>query len=91
MVTEFCISPRAFKQSEFYRRDFKIYWRDIFKKFQDKTVVVSEYDQNKIKKNAINMIMTYYRIMSYRSFYKKVLGEKIREKVITGNKIKVSS
>lgn len=43
------------------------------------------------KKQAIALAMNYYKIMSHRTFYKKVLGEKIVEKkVVTGNKIKVS-
>jgi len=60
--------------------------------FQDKNSVVSEEDKNRIKRYAINAINQYYRIMTYRSFYKKVLGEKIREKTLTkGNVIKTSA
>lgn len=59
--------------------------------FQDKTTVLDEAEENKIRKNAMNIVNQYYRIMSYRSFYKKVLGEKIRERVITGNKVKFSN
>lgn len=60
--------------------------------FQDKNSVVSDEDKNRIKKYAINAVNQYYRIMTYRSFYKKVLGEKIREKVVVkGNVVKSSA
>ena len=43
------------------------------------------------KKTAIYATLQYYKILSYKSFYKKVLGEKIVEKKIVGNtKIKSS-
>jgi len=32
------------------------------------------------KRQALSMALQYYRIMSYKTFYRKVLGEKIREK-----------
>lgn len=61
------------------------------KSYQDKTVVVDEIEKAKMRKNALAIVNQYYRIMSYRSFYKKVLGEKIREKVVKGDKVKLSS
>ena len=53
---------------------------------------VDEFELEKAKKMAINLALQYYKIMSYRSFYKKVLGEKIKdETIVTENqKIKVS-
>lgn len=59
--------------------------------FQDKSVVLDEARKAKIRKNAINIINQHYRIMSHRSFYKKVIGEKIHEKIVSGSKIKKSS
>ena len=57
----------------------------------DNTQYISEIEMNKMKKNALNTALQYYRFMSYRSFYKKVLGERIIEKVkSTDNKIKTS-
>ena len=45
----------------------------------------------KEKKNAIYGALQYYKILSYKTFYKKVLGEKIVEKKIVGDsKIKSS-
>ena len=64
---------------------------ETYLKQHDSTVYVNEQDKQKAKKNAINVALQYYRFMSYRSFYKKVLGEKIVEKVKTGdNKIKIT-
>lgn len=64
--------------------------KETYMKFQDKGVVVDKQSKQKMIKNAINMTLQYYRFISYRSFYKKVLGEKILEKTTKNNKIKVS-
>jgi len=40
------------------------------------------------KRQALTMALQYYRIMSYKTFYRKVLGEKIREKEEVGEKTK---
>lgn len=73
-------------------------WRDellkctgeTYIKQQDVNVYLNEQDKQKAKKNALNVAQKYYRFMSYRSFYKKVLGEKIVEKVRTSdNKVKL--
>ena len=58
------------------------------KYFQDKTIILDEAEQAKIRKNALAIITQYYRIMSYRSFYRKVLGEKIKERLVVGNRVK---
>ena len=64
---------------------------ETYLKQQDSTVYTNEADRQKARKNAINVALQYYRFMSYRSFYKKVLGEKIVEKVKTkDNKIKIT-
>jgi superfamily II DNA or RNA helicase len=48
--------------------------------FQDKSKLIDETEKNKAKKLALNLALQYYRLISYRSFYKKVLGDKILEK-----------
>ena len=40
---------------------------------------VDEIEQNKAKKEALKEALQYYKIMTHRSFYKKVLGEKIKD------------
>lgn len=44
----------------------------------NQTVIVDENDKAKINRMAISMVNQYYRIMSHRSFQKKVLGERIK-------------
>ena len=52
---------------------------------------MTKNDIEKEKKNAIYSALQYYKILSYKTFYKKVLGEKIVEKKIVGDsKIKSS-
>jgi len=60
---------------------------ETYLKYQDKSVVLDEQEEKKLRKNAINNALQYYRFMSNASFYKKVLGEKIKERrVVTGDK-----
>lgn len=62
---------------------------ETYLKQSDATQYVSNNEKEKIKKNAIMTALQYYRFMNYRSFYKKVLGDKIADKVqVTGNKQK---
>ncbi len=51
---------------------------------------VDEYETNRAKKEAMNQVLQYYKIMSYRSFYRKVLGEKIVERRGEGDETKTS-
>lgn len=52
---------------------------------------MSKQDIEREKKNAIFTALQYYKILSYKTFYKKVLGEKIIEKKLVGDtKIKSS-
>lgn len=53
--------------------------------------IYSEEEKEKQQKQAFNNTLQYYRFMTFRSFYKKVLGQKIVEKkVVKGTKTKVS-
>ncbi len=64
---------------------------DTYIRANENLVYLNDEEKEKIKKQAIQNAIQYYKIMSYRSFYRRVLGEKIIEKkVIEGNKIKVS-
>jgi len=48
---------------------------------------LSKTEINQEKKNAIYNALQYYKIISYKTFYKKVLGEKIAEKkLVKGDK-----
>jgi superfamily II DNA or RNA helicase len=52
---------------------------------------MSKEDAEHERRIAINHAMNYYKIMSHKTFHKRVLGEKIVEKKVVGNKkIKVT-
>lgn len=46
----------------------------------DKSQYIDEQELNNIKKNALMQAMQYYKFMSYKSFHKRVIGERIIEK-----------
>lgn len=76
---------------EHWKKELLTCTKETYLKDYDKTIYMSEVEKQKAQKNAINVVMQYYRFMSYRSFYKKVLGEKISEKIKTkDDKIKVT-
>lgn len=65
--------------------------KETYLKDTDKSIVISDANKIRAEKVALNVAMQYYRLMSYRSFYKKVLGERIVEKVKTSDeKVKVA-
>jgi hypothetical protein len=48
----------------------------------------SKYEADRERKIAVYAALQYYKILSYKTFYKKVLGEKIRETTVSNdNKI----
>lgn len=64
---------------------------DTYMEQYDKNTYISEHEKIKNKKNGIAQILQYYKFMSYRSFYKRVIGEKIADKrVVEDSKVKVS-
>jgi len=63
---------------------------ETYLKEDDKSVYIDEQEKSRLRKNAINQALQYYKFMSYRSFYKRVLGEKIVDKGIgKGSKVRV--
>ena len=52
---------------------------------KDEFIQMSRTDIDRAKQNAINIALQNYKILSYKTFYKKVLGEKIQEKKIVNN------
>lgn len=64
---------------------------ETYLKVQDRSLLLDENERARAKKAAFSNINQYYRFLSYRSFYRKVLGEKIAEKKTdTNNKVKIS-
>jgi superfamily II DNA or RNA helicase len=62
---------------------------DTYKENTDKHAYVNDREKKRQEKVALNHAMQYYKIMSHRSFYKRVIGEKIVEKrEVEGSKTK---
>lgn len=53
---------------------------------EDPTIIITPEEQERRRKNFMIIIKQYVRIMSHAGFYKKVLGEKIRDKSDSGSK-----
>jgi Type III restriction enzyme, res subunit len=60
-------------------------------KYIDKSLIINKEDKDKLNKNAISLILQYYRFMSYKSFYKHVLGEKIIDKKVLDDSTKIKN
>ena len=76
---------------ENWRQSFLNCTGDTYFQQNDNLIFINEEEREKIRKLGILQAMQYYKIMSYRSFYRRVLGEKIIEKkTIESNKIKVT-
>lgn len=62
---------------------------DTYRETTDKYAYKSDQEKKRQEKVALNHAMQYYKVMSHRSFYKRVIGEKIVEKrEVDGNKTK---
>ena len=61
---------------------------DTYLRTHENLLFLNDEEKEKIKKQAILNAQQYYKIMSYKSFYRKVLGEKIVEKKVVDGKMK---
>jgi DNA polymerase III delta prime subunit len=76
---------------ENWRHHLLICTGETYLKYIDKSAYIDENEKQKLRKNALNQALQFYKFMSYRSFYKRVLGEKIVDKkIVKGNKVRVS-
>jgi hypothetical protein len=76
---------------ENWKKSFLECTGDTYLKSNENLVFINDEEREKIKKAGMQQAAQYYKIMSYTSFYRRVLGEKIIEKkAIEGNKIKVT-
>ncbi|MBA42906.1 MAG: hypothetical protein CMF62_02715 [Magnetococcales bacterium] len=55
---------------------------ETYLKIKDKGAYIPDNEMKKARKEALVEAMQYYRFISYRSFYRKVIGEKIAETTI---------
>lgn len=53
---------------------------ETYLKYQDKSVYVDDIEKAKNEKLAMIQALQYYKFMSYKSFYKHVIGEKITDR-----------
>jgi superfamily II DNA or RNA helicase len=53
---------------------------ETYMKKIDKSMLIDQAEMDRLRKSAISQAMQYYKFMSYKSFQKRVLGEKIVEK-----------
>ena len=53
---------------------------ETYMKKIDKSQYIDHQELDRLKKNALAQALQYYKIMSYKSFHKRVLGERIIEK-----------
>jgi superfamily II DNA or RNA helicase len=61
---------------------------DTYLRTHENLLFLNDEEKEKIKKQAVINAQQYYKVMSYKSFYRKVLGEKIIEKKMVEGKIK---
>lgn len=55
---------------------------ESYMKYIDKSLIVSKEEKELLQKNAMALILQYYKFMSYKSFYRHVLGERIIDKKV---------
>lgn len=82
--------PGPMQKQSFYNEIIKGTGDTYYKSTHDFPVTDS-VRQFRETQNAILSIKQYYNIMTHRSFYRKVLGDKVKEKKYIGNKIIISN
>jgi hypothetical protein len=76
---------------ETFKNELLVCTGETYLKNKENLSLLNDAEITREKKIAVHQALQYYKIMSYKTFYKKVLGEKIVEKKLVGdNKIKSS-
>lgn len=73
---------------ENWKNDIIKFTGDTYLRTHENTLFLNDEEKEKIRKQAVLNSQQYYKIISYKSFYRKVLGEKIIEKKMIEGKIK---
>lgn len=81
--------PGPFNKQGFITEILKTTGNKYYSMFHNDTTVITDKDKERLRKQAISALNQYYKIMSHRSFHKKVLGEKVIDKDQTTKKKKV--
>lgn len=72
---------------EHWKDDILFGTRETYLKDKELLDQMSKQEKDRQRRIAINQAQQNYRLMSYMTFYKKVLGEKIAEKKLVGDEI----
>ena len=75
----YVLVPGPFLKEAFKDDIIKFTGGEYLKEAYNKYGYIDEQQKIAAKKNALKNAMQYYRIMTHRGFYKKVLGDKIKE------------
>ncbi len=65
---------------ENWKRELLTATGETYLKYQDRSTYTDEAERTKQEKNALIQALQYYKFMSYKSFYKHVIGEKITDR-----------
>lgn len=65
---------------ENWKRELLTSTGETYLKYQDRSSYTDEAEKLKQEKNALAQALQYYKFMSYKSFYKHVIGEKITDR-----------
>ncbi|ATZ80950.1 DEXDc helicase [Bodo saltans virus] len=78
-------------QKENWKEEILASTGEKYLKYIDKSLLINREEKEKIDRNAMSLILQYYRFMSFKSFYKHVLGEKIIDKKVIGDSTKLKN
>lgn len=65
---------------EMWKKELLTATGETYLKYQDNSLYTDEAERIKQEKNALIQALQYYKFMSYKSFYKHVIGEKITDR-----------
>lgn len=77
--------PGPLHKTNFMKEIIKFTGDTYLKYKYDKTLYINKDEATKMERNAMMLISQFYRIIPFRSFYNKVLGEKVIEKTDIGD------
>lgn len=80
--------PGPLQKSNYLKEILKSTGETYLKSYDDQSVILTDADKQKLYKNAIALIKQYYQFISFITFYRRVSGEKIKDKIIMNNKVK---
>lgn len=68
---------------ENWKREILSCTGETYMRYVDNVIELDEEERERMRKDSLILVNEYYRFMSYKGFYRRVLGEKIADKVIT--------